>query len=97
MPLQITALHGLELTDGLSQHVKAKFKKLDKHSSHIMTSHVTLEVDKKYQQMAKATINLAGGGTIVASSTSKDMYASIDMLIDKLDEQVRKHKEKLKE
>jgi ribosomal subunit interface protein len=54
-------------------------------------------VDKKFQQTSKAHLNLAGGGEIVASCTSKDMYASIDMLIDKLDEKIKKHKDKLKE
>ncbi len=97
MKTQITALHELTLTPALKQQVNEKFKKLEKHFSHIIDTHVTLSVDKKFQQIAKAHMNLAGGGDIVASSTSEDMYASIDMLIDKLDEQVRKHKEKLKD
>lgn len=97
MSIQITAKHNLKLTPALTEHVHEKFKKLEKHFAHIMNTHVTLSVDKKFQQMAKANMNLAGGGQIVASSTSKDMYASIDMLIDKLDEQIIKYKEKLKD
>ncbi len=96
MNIQITALHELTLTPQLTKKVHEKFKKLENHFSHIIDTHVTLSVDKKFQQIAKAHMNLAGGGNIVASSDSKDMYASIDMLIDKLDEQIRKHKEKLK-
>lgn len=96
MSIQITALHDLELTDALVQYIHEKFKRLEKHFSHIINTHVTLSVDKKFQQIAKANMNLAGNGKIVASCTSKDMYASIDMLIDKLDEQIIKHKEKLK-
>ena len=97
IPIQITALHDLELTPSLTNYVNEKFKKLEKHFSHIINTHVTLSVDKKFQQKVKANLNLAGGGKIVASCTSKDMYASIDMLIDKLDEQIKKHKDKLKE
>jgi putative sigma-54 modulation protein len=97
MTIQITALHDLALTPGLTQHVNDKFKKLERHFSHIISTHVTLSVDKKFQQTAKANMSLAGGGKIVASSVSEDMYASIDMLIDKLDEQIIKHKEKLKD
>ena len=97
MTIQITALHDLALTPGLTQHVHDKFKKLETHFSHIINTHVILSVDKKFQQIAKGNMNLAGGGKIVASCTSKDMYASIDMLIDKLDEQIIKHKEKLKD
>ncbi len=95
LSIQITALH-MELTEGLSAHVNDKFQRLERHFSHIMDTHVTLSVDKKFQQMAKASMNLAGGKTIVASCTSKDLYASIDMLIDKLDEQIKKYKDKLK-
>ncbi len=97
IPIQITALHDLELTSSLTSYVNEKFKKLEKHFSHIINTHVTLSVDKKFQQKVKANLTLAGGGKIIASCTSKDMYASIDMLIDKLDEQIKKHKDKLKE
>lgn len=96
MTIQITALHDLELTPALKQHVNDKFKKLETHFSHIIATHVTLSVDKKFQQMAKGNMSLAGGGKIAASCTSTDMYASIEMLADKLDEQIKKHKEKLK-
>lgn len=95
MAIQITA-RGLELTNGLSQHINDKFRRLDRHFSKIMDVHVTLNVDKKFQQKAKAHVHLAGGREIVADCISIDMYASIDMLVDKLDKQIKKHKGKLK-
>lgn len=95
MLIQIAALHDLELTPSLKQHVNDKFKKLENHFSHIISTHVTLSVDKKFQQSAKCNMSLAGGGKIAASYTSKDMYASIDMLVKELDKQILKHKEKL--
>lgn len=95
MQIQITAREGLDLTNGLTQHVNDKFKRLERHFSHIMDIHVTLSVDKKFQQKAKALIHLAGGGDVIADCTSIDMYASIDMLVDKVDKQIKKHKEKL--
>jgi putative sigma-54 modulation protein len=55
--------------------------------------HCVLTVEK-LQHKAEATIHLSGG-TIHADSIEPDMYAAIDMLIDKLDRQVKKHKEKL--
>jgi putative sigma-54 modulation protein len=95
MNIQITALHDLELTPAITQHVNEKFKRLEKHFSHITSSHVTVSVEKKFQQTAKAKLHLAGNAEINASCTSEDLYASIDMLIDKLDEQIKKHKEKM--
>lgn len=97
MEIQITALHDLELTPPLKQHVNDKFARLERHFSQIMDVHVTLSVDKKFQQTAKASMKLPGGGSVVATCTSKDMYASIDELIDKLDEQVKSHKDKMKD
>ncbi len=92
--IQITALH-MELSAGMSDHIQEKFKRLERHFAHITNTHVTLSVDKKFQQTAKATMHLAGGKDIIASETSPDLYASIDKLIDKLDEQIKKHKEKM--
>ena len=55
--------------------------------------HVVLNVEK-LQQIAEAKLNL-NGGEVFATSEHSDMYAAIDALIDKLDRQVIKHKEKL--
>jgi putative sigma-54 modulation protein len=93
-PIQITALH-IEPSEGLSTHIHEKFKRLERHFPHIINTHFTLSVDKKFQQTAKAIMHLAGGKDIIASCVSEDLYASIDMLIDKLDEQIKKHKEKM--
>ena len=54
--------------------------------------HCTLTVEKLRQQ-AEATLRLAGA-TVHATAVQDDMYAAIDLLTDKLDEQVRRHKEK---
>lgn len=94
--IQITTLH-LEPSETLNEYVHKKFKRLERHFDHITHTHFTFSVDKKFQQSAKAIMHLAGGKDIIASCVSKDLYASIDMLIDKLDEQIKKHKEKLKE
>ena len=94
--IQITTLH-LEHSETLNAYVHEKFKRLERHFHHITNTHFTLSVDKKFQQTAKAIMHLAGGKDIIASCVSKDLYASIDMLIDKLDEQIKKHKEKMKQ
>lgn len=94
MNIQITALHDLALTPSLTEHVHDKFKKLENHFSQIISTHVTLSIDK-FQHIAKGNMSLAGGGKIAASCVSKDMYASIETLVNELDKQIIKHKEKL--
>jgi putative sigma-54 modulation protein len=49
---------------------------------------------EKNLQIAEATIHVSGA-ELFAKAESPDMYASIDLLINKLDAQIRKHKEKL--
>jgi putative sigma-54 modulation protein len=50
---------------------------------------------EKLVHKADATLHAAAGKIIHAEATAEDMYAAIDLLADKLDGQIRKHKEKL--
>ncbi len=92
MQLNITG-HHVDLTDSLRGYVSEKFEKLERHFDHITNVQVTLTV-QNLRQEAEATVKLAGA-EVFAKSESEDMYAAIDSLIDKLDRQVIKHKEKL--
>lgn len=91
MQINITG-HHVELTPALRQFVEKKFSKLERFFEQITSVQVTLTVDK-LRQIAESDIKVAGG-EIHASSESEDMYASIDQLMDKLERQLIKHKEK---
>jgi putative sigma-54 modulation protein len=93
MQINITG-HHVELTDALNEYVRTKFDKLERHFDNITNAQVTLSVEKQRQQ-AEADVHLAGG-QIFATHEHDDMYAAIDGLIDKLDRQIIKHKEKMK-
>lgn len=93
MQINITG-HHVELTEALSEYVHTKFEKLERHFDNITNVQVTLSVDKQRQQ-AEADMHVAGG-QIFAANEHENMYASIDGLIDKLDRQIIKHKEKMK-
>ena len=92
MQINLTG-HHVDITDSLRDYVNEKFKRLERHFDHINNVHVILSVEK-LRQIAEANIHL-NGGEIFANSEATDMYASIDSLVDKLDRQVIKHKEKL--
>tara|TARA_Y100000589_G_C27143893_1_gene625954 strand:- start:183 stop:476 length:294 start_codon:yes stop_codon:yes gene_type:complete len=92
MQLNLTGRH-VEITDSLRDYVNSKFAKLERHFDHINNVHVILDVEK-LSQKAEATLHV-NGGELFASTEHQDMYAAIDSLIDKLDRQVIKHKEKL--
>ena len=93
MQINLTG-HHVDITDSLRNYVDTKFEKLERHFDHINNVHVILNVEKLTQK-AEATVHL-NGGEVFANSAHTDMYAAIDSLIDKLDRQVIKHKEKLK-
>ncbi|MGS0680406.1 ribosome hibernation promoting factor [Shewanella sp. 125m-7] len=92
MQINLTG-HHVEITDSLRGYVEEKFTKLERHFDQINNVHVILNV-QKMQQIAEAKIHLKNG-EVFATSENADMYAAIDSLIDKLDRQVIKHKEKL--
>jgi putative sigma-54 modulation protein len=93
MQLNITGRH-IDVTDSLKDYLDSKFLKLERHFDNINNVHVILNVEK-LNQIAEATLHL-NGGEIFAMAEHNDMYAAIDSLVDKLDRQVIKHKEKAK-
>ena len=92
MQINLTG-HHVEITDALRSYVDTKFLKLERHFDHINNVQVILNVEK-LSHKAEAKLNVVGG-EIFASSENGDMYAAIDSLLDKLDRQVIKHKEKI--
>jgi putative sigma-54 modulation protein len=92
MQINITG-HHVELTEALRDYVNSKFERIVRHFDHLTDIHCILTVEK-LNHKAEATLQVSGG-TLFADSVEGDMYAAIDGLIDKLDRQVKKHKEKL--
>jgi putative sigma-54 modulation protein len=86
--------HHLDITDSLRHFITSKMDRLERHSSDVQNIHVILNVEK-LRQKAEATVSLKGV-RIFADTSDADMYAAIDMLTDKLDRQLIKHKEKVK-
>lgn len=84
--------HHLELTPPIKAYVKEKMKRLERHCDHLLNGQVTLSVEKD-RQKAEATLH-GSGANLHAESIHTDLYAAIDLLADKLDQQARKHKDK---
>lgn len=87
--------HRLEVTPALKSFTQEKFDKLERHFDKITAINVVFDVEK-LRQIAEATI-LVAKGEVHASSESEDMYSAIDSLVDKLDRQLIKHKEKIRD
>lgn len=92
MQIDLTG-HHIELTPALRDYVDSKMQRLERHFEHVTDTHVVLSVEK-LRHKAEATLQVSGG-TVHADAIDEDMYAAIDALADKLDRQLKKHKEKI--
>jgi putative sigma-54 modulation protein len=92
MQIKLTG-HHIEITQALRDYVHDKLERIERHFENVTSVHVILSVEK-LRQKAEATIHVAGND-IFADAVDADMYAAIDALTDKIDRQIKKHKEKL--
>ena len=85
--------HHVSVTPALRQYVLDKLDRIRRHFDRVIDVNVFLSVDK-LQQKAEIALHVRGKD-LFAEAIDDDLYAAIDALVDKLDRQVRKHKEKL--
>ena len=93
MNLKITGLH-LEITPPMREYIQNKLERVTRHVDNVIEVGVTLSVDKLVQK-AEVNLHLPPGRDIHVEATEADIYAAVDVVMDKLDRQVVKHKEKL--
>ena len=92
MNIQISGQH-LEITQTIKEHIHKKFSRLKKHFENMVDIHIVLKVEKS-DHVAEATIHIRHQH-IAATANSEDMYKTINLLVDKLDRQLVKYKEKI--
>jgi len=91
MQVSVTG-HHVDVTDSLRNFIEEKISKLKRHFDNVTDVHVILTVEK-LEQKAEATVQISGA-KLFADDTKEDMYQAIDGMVDKLDRQIIKHKEK---
>ena len=91
MNLHLTG-HHVEITPAIREYVTAKLARINRHFDHVIDVNVIMTVEKLDQKI-EANVHLSGKDIHVRSNDG-DMYAAIDSLVDKLDRQVIRHKEK---
>ena len=91
MQLTITG-HQLEVTDPIRDYIDTKFERIKRHFDQVLNVHVIISVEK-LRHKSEATMHI-GGRDFFAESTEDHLYKSIDLLVDKLDKQIRRYKDK---
>ena len=91
MNLQLTG-HHVEITAAIREYVVTKLERVSRHFDHVIDVIVIMTVEKLDKKI-EANVHLSGKD-IHVQCHNEDMYAAIDGLIDKLDRQIIRHKEK---
>jgi putative sigma-54 modulation protein len=91
MNLHLTG-HHVDITPAIREYVTSKIARLSRHFDDVIDVNVVMTVEKLDQKI-EASVHLSGKDIHVRSS-EEDMYAAIDSLIDKLDRQVIRYKER---
>jgi putative sigma-54 modulation protein len=86
------------LTDALRDNIRSKVERIFRHEGKIVRIRIDIELDKtrgvSQHFIAKGHIEI-GGPDLIASVSSEDAYKSLDLLMDKLDELVRRRADTL--
>tara|TARA_A100001015_G_C14977761_1_gene708060 strand:- start:366 stop:923 length:558 start_codon:yes stop_codon:yes gene_type:complete len=95
----IIKTHHDEMSPSIKEYVEKKLNKLDHFFDKIEEIQIDLDVEKfpseEDRQIVSATV-LVPGSALIARESSKDLYASIDIMVDKLQRQLKKYKDKLR-
>ncbi|MCB1326122.1 MAG: ribosome-associated translation inhibitor RaiA [Spirochaetales bacterium] len=84
--------HNVEQSDAIEDYTNKKIQKLADHFSSLMSAVVRFKVEK-LDQFVELAID-ADGHQFIASERDHDLYAAIDLAEEKLEKQIRRHKEK---
>lgn len=95
MQLSVTFRH-MEGSDALKDHARERLEKIKKYFPDPIMAHVVLSTERGYQHCADINIQLHNGLVIKGSEITEDMYSSIDLVMAKIERQVRRYKEKIR-
>src|SRR5262245_19650963 len=95
MQLSVTFRH-MEPSDALKRHAREKLEKIRRFFPDPISAHVVLSTERGYQHHAVVNIQLHNGLLIKGTEITEDMYSSIDLVIQKIERQVRKYHDKIR-
>ena len=94
MNIVVKARH-MDVTDALRQYAESKVSKLPKFFNHIQSIEVTLDMEAN-QPTVEIVATASHRNTFVATHREEDMYACVDQCFDKISEQIRRHKDRVR-
>ena len=95
MQLSVTFRH-MEASEAVRQYAREKVEKIKKYFPDPIFAHVVVGTERGYQHAVDVHIQLHNGLAIKGHETTEDMYSSIDLVMAKIERQVRRYKEKIR-
>jgi len=95
MDIEITARH-IEVTDKVKDYARRKLEKMEPEFSQVQSIHVILDV-QKYLHVAEIIVQARNHIRVEATEKSEDMYASIDVALDRIEKRLRKSVDKMQQ
>ena len=96
MQINISTRHG-DISDATKEKIVQKVEKLKRFFDRLTSIDVTVNLDKASEPSIEITVRSEKRDDFVASYQSDDMFGSVDQVVSKLEQQIKKHKEKLHE
>lgn len=96
MQVKVSTRHGT-ISDATKEKIEKKFQKLERFFERLTSIEVTVDLAKADEPIIEAIVSAEHKSDFVASHTSKDMFGSVDQVITKLEQQIKKYKEKIQD
>ena len=96
MQINISTRHG-EISDATKEKIVQKIEKLQRFSDRLTSIDVTVDLSKADEPNIEAAVSFEKRNDFVASYQSNDLFGSVDQVVAKLEQQIRKYKEKLQD
>jgi putative sigma-54 modulation protein len=96
MNLSVTFRH-MEATDALKDYARERLEKIRKYFPDPITGHVVLSTERGYQHCVDVVLTLHNGIVLKGKEETEDMYSSIDLVVAKIERQVRRYKDRIRD
>lgn len=95
MQLSVT-FRQMEATDALKDYARERMERIKKYFPDPIAVHVVMSTERGYKHRVDVTMQLHNGLTVAGREASESMFSSIDLVIAKIERQVRRYKDKLR-
>ena len=96
MQINISTRHG-DISDATKEKITQKVEKLRRFFDRLTALDVTVNLEKPDEPSIEVAVKSEKRNDFIASYQSDDLFGSVDQVVAKLEQQIKKHKEKLKE